>query len=368
MGILERIADIEAEMARTQKNKKTEYHLGRLKAQLAKLRTELIEAGNSSSHKGEGFDVIKQGDARVVLIGFPSVGKSTLLCETTGAESAIAAYEFTTLTCVPGVMKYNNAKIQLLDLPGIIEGAASGRGRGRQVIAVAQSADLILMVLDCTKDESQKRKLEIELESIGIRLNKRPPMISIRPKKIGGITFNSTVPLTHLNNKMIINILNEYKIYNADILIKEDCTIDDFIDCIEGNRKYIPCLYVYNKIDNLNIQEIDELARRSNSVVISSQKRWNLDTMIELIWDKLGLVRLYTKKKGELPDFSDPLILTPQRGNIDVETVVRLIHKDLISEFKHALVWGTSVKHNPQCVGLTHKLNDEDVIQLVKSR
>ncbi|EAK87314.1 DRG like OBG family GTpase fused to an RNA binding domain TGS domain, Fun11p [Cryptosporidium parvum Iowa II] len=368
MGILERIADIEAEMARTQKNKKTEYHLGRLKAQLAKLKTELIEAGSGGKGKGEGFDVAKQGDARVILIGFPSVGKSTLMHELTGTETAVAAYEFTTLTCVPGIMKYNEAKIQLLDLPGIIEGAATGRGRGRQVIAVAHSADLVLMVIDSTKDDSQRRKLEYELEAIGIRLNKKPPQIVVKPKKIGGVTFNSTVPLTHLDNKMVVSILNEYKIYNADVLIKEDCTVDEFIDCIEGNRRYVPCLYVHNKIDNLKLSEIDELARQPNSVVISSQKRWNLDTLVEQIWGKLGLVRLYTKKKGEFPDFSDPLIMTPQRGVINVETAVKLIHKDLINEFKHALVWGTSVKHNPQCVGLSHKLQDEDVIQLVKTR
>lgn len=62
------------------------------------------------------------------------MGKSTLLTQLTGTDSEAAAYEFTTLTCIPGVIHYNDAKIQLLDLPGIIEGAAQGKGRGRQVL------------------------------------------------------------------------------------------------------------------------------------------------------------------------------------------------------------------------------------------
>ncbi len=89
----------EAEIARTQKNKATEYHIGQLKARLAKLRTQLLEGGGSAKGEGVGFDVSKTGDARVALIGFPSVGKSTLLTKLTGTESTAAAYEFTTLTC-----------------------------------------------------------------------------------------------------------------------------------------------------------------------------------------------------------------------------------------------------------------------------
>jgi uncharacterized protein len=153
MGLQEKIKDIEEEMAKTQKNKATEYHLGQLKGKLAKYRSMLIEGElkAASGGKGEGFDVEKHGDARIAMIGFPSVGKSSILAHLTETESLVASYEFTTLTCIPGVLRINEAKMQLLDLPGIIEGAASGKGRGRQVIAVGKSADLILMVLDAQK-------------------------------------------------------------------------------------------------------------------------------------------------------------------------------------------------------------------------
>eukprot|EP01069_Polyplicarium_translucidae_P006014 Polyplicarium_translucidae@DN2892_c0_g1_i6.p1 len=212
MGILERIREIENEMARTQKNKATEYHMGRLKAQLAKLRSQLLEPTKGGG-KGEGFEVGKQGDARVALIGFPSVGKSTLLSCLTGAKSEIASYEFTTLTCVPGVIEYNDAKVQLLDLPGIIEGASEGKGRGRQVISVAKSADLILMILDATKEDAQRIKLERELEAVGIRINQQPPQVSIRLKKAGGVALNAAVPLT-LENQ-VFNLAG-YEFYPLD--------------------------------------------------------------------------------------------------------------------------------------------------------
>jgi len=94
MGALEKIREIEAEMARTQKNKATNYHLGTLKAKLARLRSELLieqTGGSSSGSSGEGFDVARLGDARVALIGFPSVGKSTLLCTLTATDSEVAA-------------------------------------------------------------------------------------------------------------------------------------------------------------------------------------------------------------------------------------------------------------------------------------
>jgi ribosome-interacting GTPase 1 len=111
MGVTDKIKEIEEEMAKTQKNKATEYHLGLLKAKLAKYRSQLIEGETKTAGKGEGFDVEKHGHARIAMIGFPSVGKSSILNLLTDTESEAAAYEFTTLTCIPGVLHINNAKI-----------------------------------------------------------------------------------------------------------------------------------------------------------------------------------------------------------------------------------------------------------------
>merc|ERR1712205_240039 len=206
MTTVQKIQDIEDEMARTQKNKATSGHLGLLKANLAKLKRELISDASGKSGgggAGEGFDVSKSGDARVGLVGFPSVGKSTLLNVLTSTFSEAAAYEFTTLTCIPGVIQYKGAKIQLLDLPGIIEGAKDGKGRGRQVISTARTCSLIIIVMDVSRPLTHKKLIEKELEGFNIRLNREKPDIKISRKEAGGITFTSEKPLTMLNKETI---------------------------------------------------------------------------------------------------------------------------------------------------------------------
>ena len=158
-------------------------------------------------------------------------------------------------------------------------------------------------------------------------------------------------------------MLSEYKLHNCELIIREDCKVDQLIDVIEGNRIYMKCLYCYNKIDTLTIEEVDQLAREPHSVVISCIQALNLGYLIEKIWDTLQLVRVYTKRRGEPPDFSDPLVL---RGGSTVENACHAIHRTISDTFKYALVWGSSAKHRPQRVGSTHHMEDEDVICVVQ--
>lgn len=367
MGLLERRKAIEEEIARTQKNKATEYHVGRLKSQLARIKTEMLEnASRSGGKTGEGFDVRRSGDVRCALVGFPSVGKSSFLSKVTQTESEAAGYEFTTLTCIPGKLMHKGTEIQILDLPGIIEGAAEGKGRGRQVIATARTADMIILMIEASRAEAQRSKIEAELESVGIRLNQSFPNVTFKKKpscSMNSVTYNANVKQTKgMSDVMAKEILKDYGIFNADVVLREDITVDQFIDVVEGNRRYMPCLYVYNKIDCITMEEMDRLSRLPHAVVLSLVWDLNIEEVIDEIWEHLNIIRIYTKKHGNRPDFVKPYVV---KRNATVKHICKRIHKDIETRFKYSLVWGTSAKHQPQRVGIMHHLADEDVLQIL---
>lgn len=163
---------------------------------------------------------------------------------------------------------------------------------------------------------------------MGLRLNKTPANITYRKKMTGGVKFTATVPLTKLGPdpaKTVNQILHEYRIHNAEILFREDASVDELIDVLEGNRKYVRCLYLYNKVDTITIEETDSLAREKNSLVASVQMELNLDFLLAKVWEYLDMRRIYTKRRGEPPDFSEPVVLTRGRHGFTVEAVCRSV-------------------------------------------
>src|SRR5467141_2167428 len=227
-------------MKKTQKNKHTEHHMGLLKAKLAKLRADVERSGGGKGG-GQSFEVKKAGAATIVLIGLPSVGKSTILNRLTNAKSKVAAYAFTTLTVVPGIMRLNGADIQILDLPGIISGASSGRGRGKRVLSVARNADLVLLVLDVFQP-GQIQLLKQELHGMGIRVDQKPPDVTITRASKGGLALTTSTKLTKLSQATIKGIVEAYGVSNGSILIRDDINDDQLIDVLTGNRRYVPSL------------------------------------------------------------------------------------------------------------------------------
>jgi uncharacterized protein len=368
MGIPEKIKSIQDEIDKTQINKATEHHLGLLKAKIARLKRELEENTHgktlSTGARNAGFDIRKTGDATVVFVGLPSVGKSTLLNRLTNARSRVGSYNFTTLTAIPGILDHRGARIQVLDMPGIIEGASKGKGLGKRVLSVARNADLVLLILDVFQPQHLSI-LKRELSDIGIKLDQNPPDVVIERTSTGGVSVNMQVK-THITEALIKEISRIHGIHNGRIIIREPGLTDEqFIDVLTGNRVYISSLVVLNKIDLVNQGFVREIQSKIGDkfLPISADANINVDALKEAIYRKLDFIRVYMRPKGQETDYKEPMIM---RRGCTIQDVCNKIHRNMATDFRFSYIWGKSAKFGGQKVGLDHVLSDEDVLTIIK--
>jgi small GTP-binding protein len=356
MAFEDKIKSLEEEITKTKYNKATQLHIGKLKGKIAELkeREDTLKRGKA---KGLGFGVKKTGHATVVFVGLPSVGKSTLINALTNADSKVAAYEFTTLEVIPGMMNYGGVSIQLLDVPGLITGAAGGKGRGREILSMVRNAELALIVLDINRIPTGE-EIKKELEGVGVRLDKAPPEVVIRKRDKGGVRIMSTMKLTKITHEEIMEILASRGMLSGDVIIRQDITPDEMIDAVWGNRVYIPSVVVVNKMDLA-----PDMKLPPGYLPISAANKKNLDQLREEIFSKLKFIRVYLKPQGGKADYKDPMIL---HEGATVRDMCGRLHKDFLVKFRYALVWGDSVKHEGQRCGLTHILKDKDTVTIVR--
>lgn len=372
----ERIKELEERLASTKVNKATQKSINFIKAQLAKLREDLIRISSSKKGGGGGFGIKRTGDAQVAFIGFPSVGKSSLLNLLTegNTHSKVAAYDFTTVTAIPGMMDIEDAKIQLIDLPGIILGAAAGKGRGKEVLAAVRSAELVLIIIcfrpDGTINLSDLKAIRTELNNAGIRLNTKPPKIVIKERTRGGIHFTYKGHQL-MDAEEVKSLMNELKIRNAGVYFSEpDITPDELIDFIFGNRIYTKEFVVINKSDLMKTpispKKITEAIGHEHWVMISAKNKENINTLKHSIFTELNLIRVFLKPPRQEADLNEPIIL--HQGDT-LETLCRKIHKRFLSDYRYSLIWGKSAKHPGQKFeNIDHIIEDGDIISIYLKR
>ena len=370
MGLEEEIESLEEEISETPYNKSTEAHIGRLKAKLAE-KKEKLEKQQSGGSGGGGYAVEQHGDATVALVGFPSVGKSSLINSLTNADSEVGSYEFTTLDVNPGMLDYRGANIQLLDVPGLIEGAAGGRGGGKEILSVIRAADLVIFMLSAFEIEQYERLYE-ELYNVNIRVDEKPPSVTVRRKGKDGIDVNTSGEMD-LDHGTVKEILRERGFINADVTIRGNPSVDELIDGVMDNRVYMPSLVAVNKVDliepsyaetmkdELREQDIDP----EEAIFISAEEDKGLDALKEKMWAELGLIRIYMDKPSRGVDYEEPLVI--RRGDT-VDDALQKLGGTLDERFRFARVTGPSAQHDEQQVGRDHVLEDEDVMRVVARR
>lgn len=353
-----KIAEIEKEIRETPYHKGTEHHIGKLKARLVNLKDKETEIQTKSSGGGGGggYAVKKNGDATVVLVGPPSVGKSTLINKITNAESKVAAYAFTTVSVIPGMLKYKDAYIQIFDLPGIIEGAKEGKGRGKEVLSVSRGADLIIIMCD-PKTSDRIESIKSELEGAGVRLNKVRPNVVIEKKVSGGIYVHSNIK-QNMDDETIKGIASEMGVKNGEIFLKQKVSMDELIDSFSTSRVYIPATIIMNKADTLTNKD----KRLPDTLYISADKGTGIETFKEKIWEKLKLIRVYLVHPDEDPSLNNPIIM--REGNT-LSDVAQKIGSEFASEKKMAKIWGSGAHFPSQEVSLSTKVQEGMQIRFI---
>ena len=368
--IEEQIKALEEEISKTKYNKATQGHIGKLKAKIAALRErrEKAQAHAKSSGGGPGFEVKKSGDASVALVGFPSVGKSSLISQLTDVESDTGNFEFTTLTCIPGVLHHRGATIQILDLPGLIKGASEGKGRGREILNVIRSCDMVLYVVDPFQ-ESHFDILDLELWKAGMRLNQQKPQVFIDRTERGGVVVRSTLEQTNLTEEEIQAIIRSFGIVSANVTLRTDVTDDNIVDTLAGNRVYSDAVVVLNKIDLATKKDLkkanDMLPENWPILPVSAKTGEGIQEMKDFIFNNLHFMSIYLKPQGQEADLIEPLII---KNTSTVRNVCQKLHRDFVRKFRYARVKGPSAKFDWQRVGLDHRLKDGDLLSVIVRR
>jgi hypothetical protein len=197
----------------------------------------------------EPWEVKKQGDFSFALVGFPSVGKSSLIKALTGAQIKIADYDFTTIKPFSATVRFNSALIQLIDLPGIIEGASQGKGFGRRVMGNALIADRVIIVVD-SAHPAQLGKIVKELSLFGFDANRenacvvftKDDLAHALTKEFSCVSFSSLKENSIQELKRFLftqaGLVRAYPYNSPDpVLLKADATVGDFCDAIHKELK-----------------------------------------------------------------------------------------------------------------------------------
>jgi ribosome-interacting GTPase 1 len=274
---------------------------------MAKLKEELQRRPTVGKAE-QAYNVKREGAAQVILLGLPNSGKSSLLSQITHASSEVADYPYTTQKPIPGMMKFENLQIQLVDTPPIqsdhIEPGFPN---------LIRNADGLLLLVDLTEDPILQMEILLEeLNKMKIRVAGKEP----RPfLDVGWASLRA-------------------------LLVGNKCEVKNAMEA-------------YGRFENHFRDTFPILP-------ISVQGGMNLDELGKEIYQILNILRVYTKTPGKEPDLTEPVIL--KKGST-VEDVALSVHKDFVAKLRYAKVWGSG-KFDGQMVKRDYLVNEADVIEL----
>jgi len=302
----EKILALEQMLSVMPKHKGTDGLRADLRRKLSSLREAATQQKKGGAH-ADIFHVPRTGAGQVVLLGLPNTGKSSLLATLTNAKVVVADFPFATHAPVPGMVKYEDIQIQLVDMPPITaDYAAPGQ------VGTYRNGDIIAVVIDLSQDIEEQALILLDfLESRNLLLDEKTPAVDSQGNVLG---------------KKAVCICTKADIAPAGAF---------------------------------------ELARKSfgkpiEFLQVSTQTAEGLDKFAELLFRKLEIIRIYAKPPGKPADMESPFTLPI---GTTVQGLATTIHRELAEKLKSARIWGTDV-YPGQSVHLTHVLHDKDVVEL----
>jgi uncharacterized protein len=242
----------------------------------------------------DSIAVRRDGVAQVALVGPPNVGKSSLLQALSNVQIKTGDYPFTTLRPVAAVTLIEGLPVQLVEIPGLIQGAGEDRGGGRALLGVLRGCDAIVYCHSLTEPTDSLREVMEEVAAADIN---RPAMVAAT---------------------------------------KTDEADDEALGRLAAALPGLPVV---------GVSVIDDAS---------------LERLREAIWDLTGLVRVYTRRPGSAE--ADPVAVRP---GSTVAEVAAVLHRDLGTRARGGHVWGSSVRYPGQLVGRDHRLEPDDVVEVV---
>jgi ribosome-interacting GTPase 1 len=314
----EKVAALEELIATVPKHKGTDKLRADLRRRLSQMRKEATSKKRGG--RGDLYVVQKEGAAQVALAGFPNSGKSSVLACLTNANPVIAEYPISTLTPLPGMMPFEDIKIQLVDLPPIGNEATDG-----WVSGILRYADALLIMLDLSEDADIQAELLIDqLKQWNIKIPPNPPLV----KGGGG------------------GLKQPAEGRNSGGIFKKALLVANKKDLSERNDNFLRLKEKYGGLYQI--------------IAVSCKKKENLEDLRRAIFDISGIIRVYSKPPGKDPDLNMPFTIPSGSSVLDL---ARFIHKDFLFHLKYARVWG-SAKFEGQRVEKNYILSDKDVVEL----
>ncbi len=346
---IEKLKTLEIMLREVPKHKGTEALRAEIKTKISKIKEKLIKE-KESKKKGYSLAVKKEGAAQIIFVGPPNTGKTSLLNSLTGAKYEVAEYPFTTTKPNLGTLDYHSVRLQLVDLPPMMEDAALKQA---SYFAIVRNSDLVLLIVD---NLEQVPILLKEFSESHIILNKPKPSIKIKRMPTGGLEFIGE-KFIKSNLDSVKKFLRDHNIANAVIEVFDKVRLDDFFEIIDERLAYLPALVVLNK------QKEEKVIKKGKFEVVflDGLNKTKLDLLKDKLWEKLGIIKIYTKEPGKKPSLKDPITLDK---NSTIKEMAGFVHKDFIKKFNYAKIWGKSAKHNGQVVGMEHQLKDDDVVEI----